>query len=304
MVPFNSYGASLNTAFLCLMGDFGWYSDLTLDIEPLAAGFPYFVVSMWFWSFMIFTLMILLNMIVAIIMDSYGAVTAELAAMPDSPFLWRQVSRYIHRWKQYRDGGWQPLERFLTALLQKAHPEEVVTEESMLNAFPTMKADQASFLMKWLSDDQKKQLANETADANLEQAQQAQAMMRTIADNMHILNLSILRCHVKAERVSNKRPSKSRANDSSVRTAGTADPPSDILNAKVPEQLQAQQKVLEALRKELAQQKQSSDQLEAALVGLRQIKQDQVPANQSGRSAASYLQPVRIGTPLSSLPPA
>merc|ERR1712196_50012 len=91
LVHFNSFGASINSVFLCLNGDFGWYSDLTEEVSPLAAGFPYTIFAIWFWSFMILVVMLLLNMLVAIIMDTYSNVMSELAEMPDTPYIWSQA---------------------------------------------------------------------------------------------------------------------------------------------------------------------------------------------------------------------
>ena len=119
MVHFNSFGASFNTAFLTLMGDFGWYSDLSETLLDLASGLPYWVVSTWFWSYMIFTVLILMNMLLAIVMDNYAAVTEELMAMADAPSLGTQIVRYRARMATARAGGFTPLHEFSEALEAK-----------------------------------------------------------------------------------------------------------------------------------------------------------------------------------------
>merc|ERR1719450_355783 len=92
IIYFQTYSASFNTCFLALLGDFGWYTQLTEQIEPLASGIWWFIPAIWFWTFMIFALLILLNMLLAIIMSNYDQVMREVAMMPDAPTLFQQSS--------------------------------------------------------------------------------------------------------------------------------------------------------------------------------------------------------------------
>ncbi len=60
---------AINTSFLALLGDFN-YTEM-LEVAPITA-------SLWFWSFMIFTSFILLNLLIAIIFDHYMVVRDEV----------------------------------------------------------------------------------------------------------------------------------------------------------------------------------------------------------------------------------
>merc|ERR1719424_507979 len=179
------------------MGDFGWYSDLTEVVEPLASGLPYTVVSLWFWSFMIFALLILLNMLLAIIMESYARVTEELNAMPDAPTLLQQATRYWARTRTYKNGGFIPLNVVLEILADEkagTHPEEFVTHESMMKAWPKMKTEQATFLMKWLQKDANGLAAKNEASEVLDSVKRCQSLMQTIAENLHSVSLVVMKC--------------------------------------------------------------------------------------------------------------
>merc|ERR1712151_560682 len=58
-VYFNTMAVSYNTAFLGVLGDFGWYTEMTDTQEPLASQMPYAVVAFWYWTFMIFVVLVL-----------------------------------------------------------------------------------------------------------------------------------------------------------------------------------------------------------------------------------------------------
>mmetsp|Transcript_17866 Transcript_17866/g.46048 ORF Transcript_17866/g.46048 Transcript_17866/m.46048 type:complete len:413 (+) Transcript_17866:183-1421(+) len=75
---FSKITRAIPTCFLMLFGDFDW--DTLKAEHPVTAGF-------WFWSFMVMAVLVLLNMLMAIIMDKYSAVKAEVL---DSPTIWDQ----------------------------------------------------------------------------------------------------------------------------------------------------------------------------------------------------------------------
>jgi hypothetical protein len=77
---FSTLGRSLTTCFETLLGEIGWNGDLQ-DLQDLEywAGFVYF------WSYQILVFMILLNFLVAIIVDAYAEVkeaAAESVSVP------------------------------------------------------------------------------------------------------------------------------------------------------------------------------------------------------------------------------
>jgi len=269
-VHFNSFGASFNTAFLCLMGDFGWYSDLTNEIEPLGSSLPYFVVSFWFWSFMIFTLLVLLNMLLAIIMDSYGCVTGDLALMPDAPFLWQQCSRYYTRMKLYRKQKWTPLS-FYCKVFDKdedgqTHPEAFVTHESLMNAFPEMKTEQATFLMKWLQKDANALASLQEDDEGMLLIDGSHKFMATIAENLNSLILLILRCDTTVVRI--KRKQANGSGQAPPQAIGFSSVESLANLKSISGHLESQQKAMQELGEQLAEQARASDGMAQSLANI------------------------------------
>jgi len=61
-------GRALNTSFRAMMGDFNWAG--MYDVAPLSA-------TVWFWSFMILIFLVMLNMLLAIILDVYCEVKEQ-----------------------------------------------------------------------------------------------------------------------------------------------------------------------------------------------------------------------------------
>jgi hypothetical protein len=288
IVHFNSFGASFNTAFLALMGDFQWYSDLTEVVEPLASGLPYTIVALWFWSFMIFCLLILLNMLLAIIMDHYAQVTESLKEKDlrnDAPSLILQAKRYIERKRMYRRGKWIPLSRVLVALQDEKknlHPDDVVTVQSLRSAFPNMKEEQATYLHNELKKEKRKEEPPEEEELSV-RIKDTQAFMHTIAQNLHNISMSVLRCDTKlmqldleksvsgptpnGQRQSSNEQQKELFNDGSVKTIAS--------------QLDAQQRVMKELCEQLAKQQLSSENMAKALGEVAQLvpARDPIPVH-------------------------
>jgi len=286
ILHFNSFGASFNTAFLCLLGDFGWYSDLTEKVEPLASGLPYFVVSLWFWSFIIFALQILLNMLLAIIMDNYAAVTGELMTMADAPTLVQQCHRYWTRKMMARKHGFTPLDRFFQELTgdKDPHPDSFVSHESMMQAFPTMKTEQATFLMKWLQKDADATAEKVGDDELLGQVKKCQALMRTIAQNMHAVSLCVMRCDSRIQNIEKQRSTSSRLPVGSMTPAPEpfCEPAAEQTFSKgINRQLETQQRVMKELCEQLSKQKSSSDTMTKALTDFSSLMQAQGQADTS-----------------------
>ena len=63
-LQFRSFATSVDTCFIVLMGEFGWYDDTWLDpSHELPSGMPLVVLMAWFWAYMVFVLMIMINML-------------------------------------------------------------------------------------------------------------------------------------------------------------------------------------------------------------------------------------------------
>jgi hypothetical protein len=290
IIAFNSYGASFNTAFLCLMGDFGWYSDLTEKVEPLASGLPYTVVSFWFWSFMILALLILLNMLLAIIMENYAVVTEELNKMVDAPSLYVQTQRYIKRWKLARKGKWMGLHDVLLALEDEnknLHPDDIVTQESLQQAFPNMKESQAAFIVNWLQSDKKKAAVKEEEEEVVVRLKASQAFMATIAENLHTVSMSVLRCDSRIQQLQEAQKKGGSAFPSTLQLAPppttplenpVVDTPAQTALAKgISGQLDSQQRVMKELCEQLAKQQRSSESMAKALAEVAQLVPSREP---------------------------
>ena len=68
IAEFSSIVQSLKTSFNTLMGDFGWYTDFSgneLSSEFLPSGIPQLFLLIWFFSYMVFVLLLLMNMLMA-----------------------------------------------------------------------------------------------------------------------------------------------------------------------------------------------------------------------------------------------
>eukprot|EP00927_Polykrikos_kofoidii_P060403 TRINITY_DN55399_c0_g1_i1.p1 TRINITY_DN55399_c0_g1~~TRINITY_DN55399_c0_g1_i1.p1 ORF type:complete len:953 (+),score=110.67 TRINITY_DN55399_c0_g1_i1:79-2937(+) len=150
LAEFCSVSASMNTAFTTLMGDFGWYAEIVLSKETFGSGIPKFAVVLWFACFNVFVLLILVNMLMAIVLDHYCKITQEIQDSPETISLLTQSWRWV---KELRGSkGFISIDemvRHMDATLP-AHPEQRVTEGTLLRAFPKMPEEQAVFLMEWL----------------------------------------------------------------------------------------------------------------------------------------------------------
>jgi hypothetical protein len=195
-IYFQTYSASFNTCFLALLGDFGWYTNFTEQIEPLASGIWWAIPAIWFWSFMVFAFLILLNMLLAIIISNYDQVMTEVTLMPDAPTLLQQTSRYMKRRRVAKQNGFKPIENFLAQLNdddRPAHAQEFVTKES-LRQLDGMSEKQAQFLMDWLQKDANAAAEKTDYDENFKLLQQVMAFNGTIASNVHAVSMSVQRC--------------------------------------------------------------------------------------------------------------
>merc|ERR1712032_1506156 len=109
--------SSLNTCFFVLMGDFGWYVDLVTVTTPLPSGMSVHILHLWFWMYMFFVLLVLLNMLLAVILEHYTKVTSEIKGSWDAPPIWSQSRRFIQRICETR--GFMPLQDIRRRLEQK-----------------------------------------------------------------------------------------------------------------------------------------------------------------------------------------
>mmetsp|Transcript_10499 Transcript_10499/g.23853 ORF Transcript_10499/g.23853 Transcript_10499/m.23853 type:complete len:672 (+) Transcript_10499:194-2209(+) len=72
LVEWSNWGKAMSTSFRALMGDFDF--DAMYNVAPVSA-------TIWFWSFMALIFLVMLNMLLAIILDTYNEVKADAPMM-------------------------------------------------------------------------------------------------------------------------------------------------------------------------------------------------------------------------------
>merc|ERR1719451_170305 len=111
----------MNTVFRIMLGDFDW-ETMNIIGRPQAAA--------WFWSFMWLVNMVMLNMLLAIVMDVYTEVKGGIGG--DAETLWSQTKEIYQRWRKRRQGLRKSLEYVLHALEQSKN-EDNLTIQKMID---------------------------------------------------------------------------------------------------------------------------------------------------------------------------
>lgn len=161
IILFSSLVSSLEASMSTLMGEFEWYVQISGTKSGfLNSGLPLAFVHIWFVVYICFALLVLFNMLLAMVLDSYGAAAQVLGKRADAPTILTQTWRYFRRWKETR--GFIPLVVLARMLLSvECHPNKVVTLSSLQAAFPHMKPVQARYLMRTLFEEDKRQKATQ-----------------------------------------------------------------------------------------------------------------------------------------------
>merc|ERR1719424_1280699 len=90
---FSTFSRAMTSVFIVLLGGFDW--------EMMSGvGLPHAII--WFWTFSIFVQLIMLNMLLAIVMDVYTDVKSGLAK--NAPTIFSQVSLIYRRWHEKKLG--------------------------------------------------------------------------------------------------------------------------------------------------------------------------------------------------------
>jgi len=105
MDEFANFSRALHNVFLALIGDFDW-DAMTRVGRPQS--------YLWFWSFVWLLNLVMLNMLLAIIMDVYTDVKGSIGN--DAETLWSQSREIYVRWRDVRQGHSIPLSTVLKAL--------------------------------------------------------------------------------------------------------------------------------------------------------------------------------------------
>eukprot|EP00397_Hematodinium_sp_SG-2012_P019227 GEMP01019745.1.p1 GENE.GEMP01019745.1~~GEMP01019745.1.p1 ORF type:complete len:461 (+),score=74.53 GEMP01019745.1:1074-2456(+) len=88
LVDWNTTAAAITSSFRAIMGDFN-YADMH-EVAPISA-------ALWFWCYMILTFLILLNMFLAIILDTYSEI--KRGSEPFTASLWDQGLELYLDWR-------------------------------------------------------------------------------------------------------------------------------------------------------------------------------------------------------------
>jgi len=141
LLQFSEIGTSLNTCFLIMIGDF--------DFAELSAEHPLTAV-LWFWSYMILVSLIMLNMLLAIIMDVYTEV--KMDASEQDP-IWTQARKVFSDAWSHRD--WIRLHRVLEQV--QALPLKItrLDKDLLLELLPDMIEQQALALISETLENEK-----------------------------------------------------------------------------------------------------------------------------------------------------
>jgi hypothetical protein len=142
----------VNTGFVLVMGEFGWYTEVAPKAfsSTLPSGMPSIVLFIWYVAFMFLILLVLLNMLLAIVIERYDEVVEEQEAEVECPTIWQQIREYIAFRKETK--GWRSLESMRRELEndeEPAHKGYEVSAKSLVKAF-NVKQEQADWLMNWL----------------------------------------------------------------------------------------------------------------------------------------------------------
>jgi len=246
IIHFNSFGASFNTAFAVLMGDFGWYVDQSESNLGLASGMPFLLLGFWFWIFMVLVTLILLNMLLAIILEHYAILSGELRNQ-DVPSLFSQTWGYVLQARREKD--YIPSSTLVHMLDDEddpAHPEPRVTNTSLMQEF-TMKDEQAEFLMNWLQEEatERQKLAaggQDVLDARLEAIE---GFVEAMSEQLRMASLGVSTCVDTIQEMRAKSKAEAKLQDHKRKVVGARDQPA--LLQQLAQQSSRQQSAVEEL---------------------------------------------------------
>merc|ERR1712139_366737 len=107
----------MNSVFRIMLGDYDWDEMVRVGQQQTAV---------WFWSFTWLVNLIMLNMLLAIIMDTYTEVKGHISS--DAETIWSQMIEIFNRWRAVRTGRQVALYKILDAL-EISHPEGDLEKE-------------------------------------------------------------------------------------------------------------------------------------------------------------------------------
>mmetsp|Transcript_43641 Transcript_43641/g.100950 ORF Transcript_43641/g.100950 Transcript_43641/m.100950 type:complete len:767 (+) Transcript_43641:51-2351(+) len=201
---FKTMGASINTAFMTLAGDFTFYVVAFERHESVlpSSGLPRWLLGFWFWVYVIFVVLIVLNMLLAIVLEHYIELVEEMRLATDAPTLWRQTMNFFTRWRQSK--GFIPNLHLLYELQDAddpAHMEEIVTHESLQRCFPGMTLTQADFIMSWLTKEAASRQKARRSDEVINRLVKLEGMIDSMREQVLDVGVSIAVCNRRIQKL-------------------------------------------------------------------------------------------------------
>jgi hypothetical protein len=196
---FHTIGSSFNTGVAVLMGEFSWYTDLSDTPSILPSGMPRVVLAIWFILYTAFVILVMLNMLLAIILDQYVRVAASKKAQADARTIFQQAIRTVNR--RLETQGFVPLYKIKHLLeydADPAHKPNIVTEESIKEAFNGVSDEQAAWLMRFVRDQLQEKMMTENrrkkSKEAIERAVRTEQMTSSIAEELHNVHNFVADC--------------------------------------------------------------------------------------------------------------
>lgn len=191
LAQFRSFGISLDTSFIVLMGDFGWYEEAANSDKAMGSGIPFAVVLIWFWAYMVFVLLILINMLLAIILEHYGELSGQVNSRPDACTLIQQTNNYFRQAKETK--GFLSPDTLVNQLEDDdtpCHEAEEVTAASLKEAWPDMKTEQVDWLMAYLKEEARNNMSEQDDEA-IQKLKTLEEQVEQIANDIHVVKLNV-----------------------------------------------------------------------------------------------------------------
>jgi hypothetical protein len=142
---------------------------------------------------MVFVLLVLLNMLLAVILDTYTAVSAKLAGSADAPTLWKQVAQYRQRRKATK-GFMSDAAIGMSLDDPDVHPDTLVTPESLQEAYPDMKPEQVEYLLTWLTKEAVARHPTEGAEDFGPKLAGVESYLSNIAEEVGLVKMNVAAC--------------------------------------------------------------------------------------------------------------
>mmetsp|Transcript_102691 Transcript_102691/g.320019 ORF Transcript_102691/g.320019 Transcript_102691/m.320019 type:complete len:429 (+) Transcript_102691:1296-2582(+) len=158
---FSTFPRAFHSCFLAMFGDWDW--DALKEIG-------YFKAQVWFWLFLVVNVLILMNMLLAIIMDAY---TAEKVKAGSAQSLWSQTWEMRRRRKEFKRKERVRLNDIWDVFLKEGNMDEkavlqstrLISPQFLISSVPRMQLKQANrLLVKSLEHQRKLLTANITEE--------------------------------------------------------------------------------------------------------------------------------------------